>query len=101
VISGPPPVQILDVTGPLEVFSNAPGYSVEVAAPDGSRALETDRRIALSGAIPIQDIRGPIDTLVIAGGPGAESGVYDKGGMATIRHKQGPYRHNEFKPNEL
>jgi transcriptional regulator GlxA family with amidase domain len=78
VISGSPPVQILDVTGPLEVFSNAPGYSVEIAAADGSRALETNRGIALSGAIPIQDISGGIDTLVIAGGPGAESGVYDK-----------------------
>ncbi len=84
VISGSPPVQILDVTGTLEVFSNAPGYSVEVAAPDGSRALETNRGIALSGAIPIQDISGPIDTLVIAGGPGAESGVYDKAYLAWI-----------------
>src|SRR6202048_1109523 len=84
VISGSPPVQILDVTGTLEVFSNAPGYSVEVAAPDGSHALETNRGIALSGAIPIQDISGRIDTLVIAGGPGAESGVYDKAYLAWI-----------------
>src|SRR6202166_706797 len=78
MISGPAPVQLLDVTGPLEVFSKAPGYSVQLASADGSRALKSSRGISLSGAIPIQEISGPIDTLVIAGGPGAESGIYDK-----------------------
>src|SRR5271155_3247573 len=77
VISGPAPVQILDVAGPLEVFANAPGYSVELAASNGSSSLATNRGISLSGAIPIQELSGPIDTLVISGGPGAESGVYD------------------------
>jgi transcriptional regulator GlxA family with amidase domain len=84
VISGPPPVQILDVTGPLEVFSNAPGYSVEIAAQNGSRELETNRRMSLTGAIPLQEISGPIDTLVIAGGPGAESGIYDESYLGWI-----------------
>jgi transcriptional regulator GlxA family with amidase domain len=78
VIVGPPPVQILDVTGPLEVFSNAPDYKVEIATPDGSCQLETNRGFSLTGATPIRDVLGPIDTLVIAGGPGAESGVYDR-----------------------
>ena len=84
VISGPEPVQLLDVTGPLEVFSKAPGYSVELASADGSRALKSNRGISLSGAIPMQEISGPIDTLVIAGGPGAESGVYDEAHVAWI-----------------
>src|SRR5882724_11297300 len=30
-IVGPPPVQVLDVTGPLEVFSNAPDYEIRLA----------------------------------------------------------------------
>jgi transcriptional regulator GlxA family with amidase domain len=77
VISGPPPVQILDVTGPLEVFAHAPGYKIEVAAPRGSHVLATNRGVSLDGAIPIEEITGPIDTLVIAGGPGAECGLYD------------------------
>jgi transcriptional regulator GlxA family with amidase domain len=77
VISGPPPVQILDVTGPLEVFASAPGYRVEIAAPGRSGALETSRGIALGSAIATEDVTGPIDTLVIAGGPGAECGEYD------------------------
>jgi transcriptional regulator GlxA family with amidase domain len=78
VIVGPPPVQILDVTGPLEVFSNVPDYKVEIATPDGSRQLETNRGFSLTGATPIRDVLGPINTLVIAGGPGAESGEYDR-----------------------
>lgn len=77
VIAGPPPVQILDVSGPLEVFSSAPGYTVEIGTPGVGTSLQTNRGVALAGAIPIHDIHGPIDTLVIAGGPGCETGVYD------------------------
>jgi len=77
VISGPPPVQILDVTGPLEVFSNVPDYQVEVVSSDGSDQLMTNRGIKLTGAVPRDGVSGPIDTLVIAGGPGAENGEYD------------------------
>lgn len=84
VITGAAPVQVLDVTGPLEVFSSAPGYTVELGSSDGSSVLETHRGIALTGAKPLAEITGPIDTLVIAGGPGAESGVYDKRFLASI-----------------
>ena len=77
VITGPPPVQILDVTGPLEVFSNAPGYDIQLATPDGGNTLRTNRGVELGSALSLEQCSGPIDTLVIAGGPGAESGVYD------------------------
>ena len=77
VISGPPPVQVLDVTGPLEVFSSVPDYQVEVVSSDGSDQLMTNRRIKLAGTVPRDWVSGPIDTLVVAGGPGAESGEYD------------------------
>src|SRR6202049_2322877 len=77
VIVGPPPVQILDVTGPLEVFSNAPDYEIQLANPGLERTLRTNRGVVLADATPIADVHGPIDTLVIAGGPGAESGSYD------------------------
>ena len=78
VISGPPPVQILDVTGPLEVFSNVSDYRVTLVESDGRGQLMTGRGIGLSGAVPRDNISGPIDTLVIAGGPGAESGDFDR-----------------------
>ncbi|MDE1177369.1 MAG: DJ-1/PfpI family protein [Edaphobacter sp.] len=75
VIVGPPPVQILDVTGPLEVFSNAPDYQVLLATPGDTRSVMTSRGIALGEATPLSELVGPIDTLVVVGGPGAESGV--------------------------
>jgi transcriptional regulator GlxA family with amidase domain len=84
VIVGLPPVQILDVSGPLEVFSNAPGYTVQLANPGKDASLQTNRGIALSGALPIHEIKGSIDTLVIAGGPGSETGSYDENFVAWI-----------------
>ena len=67
VISGPPPVQVLDVTGPLEVFSNVPDYQVEIVSSDGTDHLRTNRGIALSGAVSPASVSCPLDTLVIAG----------------------------------
>jgi putative intracellular protease/amidase len=84
VIVGPPPVQVLDVAGPLEVFSSAPGYQVQLATPGSGRTLETNRGIVFAEAIPVAEVRGPIDTLVIVGGPGAENGVYDANFIAWI-----------------
>ena len=84
VIVGPQPVQVLDVTGPIEVFSNAKGYEVTIATPGPQRRLETNRRFALSDAVPITEITGPIDTLIVAGGPGAETGIYDPSFVAWI-----------------
>jgi transcriptional regulator GlxA family with amidase domain len=77
VIVGPTPVQILDVSGPLEAFSNAPGYEVCLASPGFERTLKTNRGISLGDATPIAELGGPIDTLIIAGGPGAENGSFD------------------------
>lgn len=84
VIVGPPPVQVLDVTGPLEVFSNAPGYVVQLGNPGSETSLQTNRGISLAGATPIAEIKGPIDTLIITGGPGAETGIYDEKFVAWI-----------------
>ncbi len=84
VIAGPPPVQVLDVTGPLEVFSNSPDYEIQLANPGLERILRTNRGIVLAEATPIAEVRGPIDTLVIAGGPGAEGGSYDPAFIAWI-----------------
>jgi len=84
VIVGLPPVQILDVSGPLEVFASAPGYAVQLGNPGKDTNLQTNRGIALAGALPIHEITGPIDTLVIAGGPGSETGSYDEKFVAWI-----------------
>jgi transcriptional regulator GlxA family with amidase domain len=85
VITGPPPVQILDVAGPLEVFANASGYAVEIATPNGDNQLTTNRGFSLTNAISLRDLSGPIDTLIISGGPGAESGEYDSSFLEWVR----------------
>jgi putative intracellular protease/amidase len=79
VIVGPPPVQVLDVTGPLEVFSNADGYDIILGTPGPEPTLKTNRRFALTDAVPITEINAQIDTLIITGGPGAETGDYING----------------------
>src|SRR6202051_4788483 len=92
VITGPPPVQVLDVAGPLEVFANSPGYRVEIATPDSDHQLRTNRGFGLSDSIPLHAIEGPIDTLVVAGGPGAESGTYDSSFLSWIAEAAGRSR---------
>jgi transcriptional regulator GlxA family with amidase domain len=69
---------MLDVAGPMEVFCNAPGYDVKIGNPGLENCLLTSRGLSFTGAIPLNEIKGPIDTLLIAGGPGAETGVYDE-----------------------
>ena len=82
VIVAFPGVQTLDVHGPAEVFTTATqlskgnGYSVEVVAtrpaplPTSSVALYPDRTI--------DRCRGPIDTLLVAGGRGVHDAANDE-----------------------
>ncbi len=83
VITGPPPVQILDVTGPLEAFASVPDYEILLGSLEGS-TLQTSRGFCITNATPLSDLTGPIDTLLVAGGPGAEGGVYDETFLAWI-----------------
>lgn len=92
VITGPPPVQVLDVAGPLEVFSNVQDYQIEIVATDGSAQLQTNRGVSLGGAVPRDCISGSIDTLVVAGGPGAERGQYDEAYLRWISEMAGRSR---------
>jgi transcriptional regulator GlxA family with amidase domain len=67
-----PTAQILDVTGPLEVFSSASRflagvrYVTEVASPRGGPVLASCGLEFASTALGA--VRAPIDTLVVAGG---------------------------------
>jgi hypothetical protein len=45
---GLPPAQILDVTGPLEVFASVWEYDVVLGSPHGSNILRTSRGFDLS-----------------------------------------------------
>src|SRR4051812_9009627 len=73
------PVQALDVTGPAEVLPMAGrtgAYAVEVVSPGGA-AVETGSGYALPPAGAREDVRGPLDTLLVAGGAGARHASAD------------------------
>lgn len=76
VIVAFPDVQALDVTGPAEVFTQAGGYHVQVAAPS-VEPLATGSGYALVPELALADVHGPIDTLMIAGGAGTRAAVAD------------------------
>ena len=77
-------VQLLDVSGPLQVFATAnellaradapPAYAVRVVA-------KTERITASAGLVllagPLPDRAAPLDTLLVAGGPGVDAAAAD------------------------
>src|ERR1700720_3507861 len=77
VITGPQPVDMLDLVGPLEVFKFAPEYEVAVASPEGTTELQLNHGFKISDAVPFTKLPAQIDTLVVAGGPGANDELYD------------------------
>jgi transcriptional regulator GlxA family with amidase domain len=79
-----PGVEILDLVGPLQVFARAaemharenPGspsiYSVEVATVSSRRALIANCGLRIVADRTFREIRGKIDTLLVAGGDAIE-----------------------------
>ncbi len=95
-----PDVQILDVTGPLEVFSSAtrehrergmaggPAYTVEVVARTKG-PLATSSGVEIVASRALRDVRGGVDTLIVAGGVGTQAAVRDAALVDWIR-RTGP-----------
>lgn len=86
VIVAYPDIQILDVIGPAEVFATAnrfgdpdaaPRYDIEVVSRQGGMISSTGG-IAIQAHRTLAATRGPIDTLMIAGGMGTEQAVLDQ-----------------------
>jgi transcriptional regulator GlxA family with amidase domain len=88
-----PDAQVLDVTGPLEVFSIASrgqalsggrGYRLEVAAARrGAVTMSSGLRLVADAAY--DDLRGDIDTLLVSGGDGVRQAIADPRLLACIR----------------
>src|SRR3954467_7806347 len=82
--------QTLDVTGPFEVFSIADritkggSYRVEIVAPGGG-PLRTGSGLGLIPDLAPSAVRGPIDTLVIAGGEGVMRAIEDDKLVAWVK----------------
>jgi len=79
-----PGVEILDLVGPLQVFARAsdmhsrtnPGspriYSVEVATISSRRSLIANCGLRITADKTFREVRGKIDTLLVAGGNAIE-----------------------------
>jgi transcriptional regulator GlxA family with amidase domain len=88
VIAVFPGVQTLDVTGPAEVLRAAtklhpPGYDVTIASAD-----EGPLRTSTVTIVPdarLEDCRGPIDTLIVAGGSGTRAAERDEHLIAWLK----------------
>jgi transcriptional regulator GlxA family with amidase domain len=95
-------VQSLDLTGPLEVFAgadlyrrvqglDAPGYAVQTAGPGGG-LVRSSSGLQLGTDLPVTDVAGPIDTLVVAGGDGVSAALDDRDLIAAIASMAGRAR---------
>jgi transcriptional regulator GlxA family with amidase domain len=87
-----PDVQVLDVTGPLEVFSMAnrlnqgrgPRYEITVLAPEAG-PVSTSSGLPLVAGRGIRQATGPVDTLVVAGGLGTRAATRNRSLVSWIR----------------
>jgi transcriptional regulator GlxA family with amidase domain len=92
-----PGVQVLDVTGPLEVFMNAnrrldelgdrrtPRYEIRMVARQAGPLRTTSGIELVVGALG--DARGAIDTLLVAGGDGTSAALRDRALIDFLRHR--------------
>jgi transcriptional regulator GlxA family with amidase domain len=89
--------QILDVSGPFQVFVRAADlfvqdypsrkrpYSVVLASSTHRNTVTTNCGLVLAGTETFRSLRGPIDTLLVAGGTGLESAARDEELLAWLR----------------
>jgi transcriptional regulator GlxA family with amidase domain len=88
-----PSVQLLDVTGPLQVFASANDlvaeaggiapYALDIVAP-GGQAVRASAGIGLATR-PLPPIDADVDTLMVAGGPGVDAAAADPVLVAWLR----------------
>jgi transcriptional regulator GlxA family with amidase domain len=89
VIVAFPEVQLLDVVGPLEVFAIATRgrgdeYTTEVVTVDGE-PVRGSSGLPIVPHRALADVRGAIDTLIVAGGAGTPDAVRDRTLVAWLR----------------
>jgi transcriptional regulator GlxA family with amidase domain len=95
-------VQSLDLTGPLEVFAgaerlraarrpDAPPYETVVTAPVAG-PVRTSSGLTLVPEMALGQVRGAIDTLVVAGGDGVRAAAADAATVAAVADAAGRAR---------
>ena len=90
-----PSVQLLDVTGPVQVFASANDFATEAGATppyelrvvtQAGPSVTASAGVGLA-AVPLPAIGAPLDTLMIAGGQGVETAAADPGLVDWIRQR--------------
>ena len=87
-----PDAEVLDVTGPHEVFAQAagflpdraPGYTVEILT-SGASPLACSSGVKLVPDRSIHEVHGGVDTLLVAGGRGVFDAVRDRALLRWLR----------------
>ena len=90
-----PSVQLLDVTGPVQVFASANDFATEAGATppyelrvvtQAGPSVTASAGVGLA-AVPLPAIGAPLDTLMIAGGQGVETAAADPGLVDWVRQR--------------
>ncbi len=90
-----PAVQLLDVTGPVQVFASANDLVAEAGGPrpyelrvvaQGGEAVTASAGLALAAG-PLAPIGELLDTLLVAGGEGAEAAAADEALVDWVRER--------------
>ena len=68
---------MLDVVGPAEVFAHCDGYRLELVSDTPRRLVRGSSGLVLGEAKHYRQLRGRVDTLLVAGGEGARTAVGD------------------------
>lgn len=88
-----PQVQMLDVTGPLQVFATAndilsgsgPAYAIHVVSPEGGAVTSSSGLGLVTEAL--SSCAAAVDTLIVAGGPGVEAASADAALVGWMRER--------------
>jgi transcriptional regulator GlxA family with amidase domain len=96
-----PDVQLLDVTGPLQVFATAnehvvqgggaPPYTLRVVAAGGGRPVTSSAGLDIATQ-PLPRLGTALDTLIVAGGPGVDAAAADPKLCDWVRKRAGTAR---------
>jgi transcriptional regulator GlxA family with amidase domain len=89
-----PPVRTLDVFGPAEVFADAnhlnhgePAYDVQIVSATEDRTVKSYLGVPLVADRTYRELREPVDTLLVAGGEGAQQMRYSPKFLEWLRRQ--------------
>jgi transcriptional regulator GlxA family with amidase domain len=89
-----PPVRTLDVFGPAEVFADAnqlnpggPAYDVQILSGTENRIVKSYFGVPLVADGTYREMRQPVDTLLVAGGEGAQQMRYSPKFLEWLRRQ--------------